>query len=117
MAMKQRQNHVFKLVQPHLKTKGLPVDDLENINCWENVHYSLLCLDDESFEMVIKNQLNQEEEIKVEKIVKVEDMIIDNKSPEKGQQIDTGDRYLNEIEKALAKGDMKTIDTLLKNLK
>ncbi len=113
--MKQRENHVFKLVQPHLKTKGLPVDDLDNITCWENLHYSLLCLDDEKFDMIIKHQI--QDKVEMDKSVKVDDLILENKTPEKGQMVDTGDRYFNEIEKALAKGDMTTVDTLLKNIK
>jgi hypothetical protein len=43
-------------------------------------------------------------------------MIVEDKRPEKGQTVDTGDKYLNEIEKALAKGDMQSVETLLRNM-
>lgn len=116
MVNKQRQDHVFRLVQPHLKTKGLPVEDLDNVNCWENLHYALLCLDDEKFEMIMKYQYKDKNIETNEKSVKLEDMIVEDKRPEKGQMVDTGDKYLNEIEKALSKGDMQTVETLLKNM-
>jgi len=105
----QRNDPVFRLTQPHLRTKGLPVEDLENINCWENLYFSLLCLDDDQFDIIFES--------KKKKIVKVEDIANNIEQLEKGQTIDTGDKYLNEIEKALAKGDMSSVDTLLKNMK
>jgi hypothetical protein len=116
MVNKQRQDHVFRLVQPHLKTKGLPIDDLDNVNCWENLHYALLCLDDEKFDMIMKYQYKDKNIETIDKLVKVEDMIVEDKRPEKGQTVDTGDKYLNEIEKALAKGDMQSVETLLRNM-
>jgi len=110
----QRDDPVFRLTQPHLRTKGLPIFDLENINCWENLHYSLLCLDDEQFEIVV--DLKTKEDNKKKKI-KVEDIALNPEKLEQGQSVDTGDKYLNEIEKALAKGDMKVVEELLKNIK
>lgn len=112
MVKVQRNDPVFRLTQPHLRTKGLPVFDLENINCWENLHYALLCLEDEQFEIII----NSKEDNKKKK-VKIEDIASNSEKLEKGQSVDTGDKYLNEIEKALAKGDMKVVEQLLKNIK
>ena len=107
----QRSDHVFRLTQPHLRTKGLPVFDLENINCWENLHYALLCLDDEQFEVII----NSKENLK-KKTITPDDIAFNNEKLEQGQRVDTGDKYLNEIEKALAKGDMQSVETLLRNM-
>lgn len=114
MVKVQRSDPVFRLTQPHLRTKGLPIFDLEKINCWENLHYALLCLDDEQFDLIINSNVKEEQK---KKKVKAEDMALNNEKLEQGQTIDTGDKYLNEIEKALAKGDMNVVEELLKNIK
>ncbi len=92
-----------------MATSGLPVKSIEHCTCWENVQFAFLCMSQEQFEIFlltddeIKKQQNQKE------------TAIDN-TPKPKQKIVTGDKYLDEIEKAFEKGNIEDIDALLKNL-
>jgi len=46
----------------------LPVTDVDDINCWENVEYSLLKLADEQFKIIYKDRLRQLEQEKIKEM-------------------------------------------------
>jgi hypothetical protein len=90
-------------------TSGLPVKDIDHCTCWENIQYAFLCMTDEHFELFLLT----DEEVKQNKLKhqKAQQPV---KKPT--QKVVTGDKYLDEIEKAFEKGDMTDVDALLKNL-
>ncbi len=102
----ERQKSVFPFIQPHLKISGLPVKDLNQICCWENYQYSLLCLDDNMFEEIYdllikkteKQLSNHNNKIKLEM---------------KNNIKKTDDKILYELEQAAANGSPEEIEALL----
>lgn len=80
-----RSNPVFPLIQIHLKEKGLPKTSLEELDCIENIEYALLCLPDENFDYLAKEN---KEEVKIDK---------------KGT-VKTGNKDIDELEKIFSEG-------------
>ena len=102
---KQRLDQGFPLIQPHLNNMGLPVKELDQITCWENIQYSLLCLSDENFEYFLMTN----EELK--------ELLKDKKQQTTTQKaLKTGDKYIDEIEKSFEKGNVDDVMKLLENM-
>ena len=80
-----RENPVFPLIQLHLKEKGLPKSSIEDLDCIENIEYALLCLPDENFDYLIKEN---KQEVKIDK---------------KGS-VQTGNKEIDELEKIFSEG-------------
>ena len=92
-----------------MATSGLPVKDIDHCTCWENIQYSFLCMTDEQFEIFLLT----DDEVHINNQKQKEKSTQSNTQSKK---IITGDKYLDEIEKAFDKGDMIDVDALLKNL-
>ena len=83
------------MIRPNLIRLGLP--DRNNLTSWENVEYSLYCLEDEQFDLL---------------------------SPEETQAQNQAEQFLKEIEdpillemeKAFQSGDDKSLETLMTSL-
>lgn len=95
------------MTQRHIRKQNLPVwsiDKLEDLNCWENIVFTYLCLDDEEFENIFNaitsTEVNEKEKLREEIKKEV-----------------AGDKKLLEIEKMLEKGheDISSIQQLLDN--
>jgi hypothetical protein len=96
-----------------LATSGLPVKDIEHCTCWENIQYSFLCMSEEQFELFLLTDEEVQNKLKEQSTNHSKN---DQPTNNKKQKIITGDKYLDEIEKAFDKGDIIDVDALLKNL-
>ncbi len=93
-------------MQPHLKTEGLPIKGIDNLCCWENYQYALLCLNDDTFNEVLNILQNKEQNQK--EIQKTEYQQTMNQQIKK-----TDDKILNELELAANSGRDEDIAALL----
>ncbi len=98
------------MIQPHIKKQKIPVfslDNLEEINCWENIIFAYLCLDNSEFEDIYNAITNKSAmEVNETEIMRQE------VKKEIGN-----DKKLLEIEKMLEQGneDINSIKELLDN--
>ena len=99
------------MTQRHIRKQSLPVwsiDKLEELNCWENIIFAYLCLDDEEFETIYNAIMNKNTSAEVNETEKMREEI---------KKEVAGDKKLLEIEKILEKGveDINSIKELLDN--
>jgi len=97
-------------------TSGLPVKNIDDCSCWENVQYAFLCMSDEQFDLFLLTDAEILERKKQNNKTKNNSTVEINNPKKRSNEIRTGDNYLDEIEKAFENGDSKSIEELLKNL-
>jgi len=100
----------------------LPVKHIEDINCWENVEYSLLKLDNEQFKILFKDRLRQLEEERIKTLskeskVEAEKRIVVSKKLDALPEGALDDPFIREMEKTLAQGDENSVREMLKTFK
>lgn len=93
---------------------GLPIKELDQITCWENIQYSLLCLSDEQFEYFLMSNEELKELLKDKKHETNEIDITQQATTQKA--LKTGDKYIDEIEKSFEKGNVDDVMKLLENM-
>jgi len=100
----------------------LPVTDVDDINCWENVEYSLLKLADEQFKIIYKDRLRQLEQEKIKEMSdeRKAEMKQRHSVRDKLEALPEGvldDPFIREMEKTMAQGDEKSVKEMLKSFK
>ena len=88
----------------------LPVDDLDQIVCWENLQFSLLALSDEAFDIMI---MTSDEFKEYQKNKKSDDKLPIDIPRDKNNNIITGDKFIDEIEKAFNQDKTDDLESLL----
>lgn len=83
--MLKRQNPAFPLIFQTLKKSNLPVTDLDDLFCWENIEHCLLTLPSETWDEFY-------------------DEYMTSKTGKK-QAIKTGSKELDKLEEMIASGD------------
>jgi hypothetical protein len=88
--------------------------DLENICCWENIQFAMLCLNDDAFEIFLmtNEEIKNMQQNKKYKNQEIEENIVRDKN----NNIKTGDKTLDEIEKAFNSGNKEDLQAMLKIL-
>lgn len=92
-----------------LRLKTLPVTEFDELTCWENILHSLLCLENEEFDLIWKDY-DQRNKTEIKQT---------NKPKEKVEtKIEhTGDKVVDNLEKLFASGDIASIEETLKKYK
>lgn len=98
----------FLLVVKQLRKSVLPVYDFDELTCWENVLHSLLCLQDEEFDLIWKDY---DKRIKTQNVKKDKPQ----EKVEETKQYD--DKVVDNLEKLFASGDIGSIEETLKRYK
>lgn len=99
----------FPLVVRQLRLRTLPVLDFEELTCWENVLHSLLCLENDEFDIIWKDY-EQRQKAKLAKKIKPQEKV-----EEKIEKY--GDKVVDNLEKLFASGDIGSIEETLKKYK
>lgn len=94
---------------------GLPIKELDQITCWENIQYSLLCLSDEQFEYFLMSNEELKELLKDKKQQQTSEIDITQQTTTQ-KALKTGDKYIDEIEKSFEKGNVDDVMKLLENM-
>ena len=89
---------------------SLPVTDLDNITCWENIQFALLSMNDEAFDIFL---MTSDEFKQYQRNKNVEDQTLIEIPRDKNNNIITGDKFIDEIEKAFNKNNMEDVGGLL----
>jgi len=94
----------------------LPILDSQNIDCWENLEWSILCLESEQFDILWNSFLKTNKKFK-EKIEAIKfrkpktDQVIDKEAIE--QEI-VQDKTIFEMERAFAEGQTAEVFEMLR---
>ena len=101
-----RSKVVFPLVRKQLINAPLPIsDNPEMIDTWENIEFSLLCLEDDNFDLIYNDHLKQTLNAKE---------IYEHQQSEKLKELSGGDTYIEEMEKMFMSGDAAAAMEMLK---
>ena len=109
-AKQMRAKPGFPLVVRQLRLRSLPVLDFDELTCWENILHSLLCLENEEFDLIWKD-FDQRQKAELSK--KTQDT--QEKKTEKIEKY--GDKVVDNLEKLFASGDIGSIEETLKKYK
>ena len=58
----KRASPAFPLIRLQLEKMGLPVKDLDDLYVWENLEFSLLCLEELQFKPILEDALSKAKE-------------------------------------------------------
>ncbi len=89
---------------------SLPVADLDNITCWENIQFALLSMSDESFQIFM---MTSDEFKEYQKNKNTENQTQHEIPRDLNNNIVTGDKFIDEIEKAFNQNNMTDVKGLL----
>jgi hypothetical protein len=89
---------------------SLPVADLDNITCWENIQFALLSMNDEAFDVFLMTSVEFKE---YQKNKNVDNQTLVDIPRDKHNNIITGDKFIDEIEKAFNSDNMDDVESLL----
>lgn len=115
--MNRRRDPAFQLIRLRLEQQKLPVCDLDYLNNWENVEFSLLCLEDEQFKPIYEDALMRQkmkEDKKNPKRAETTTLLSESRLPSDIQNQVKEDRFISEMEKQFAEGNFDNIAELLK---
>jgi hypothetical protein len=88
-----------------MENTSMPVNDLDQLDCWENIEFCLLSLDEERFELVYKDHIQSTKSQKEIKVIEDKQRI---------EEISGGDTFIAEMEKMFMNGDQEAAMEMLK---
>jgi len=100
-----------------LEQQKLPVCDLDYLNNWENVEFSLLCLEDEQFKPIYEDALMRqklENDKKNPKRAATRTLLAESSLPSDIKNEIKEDNFISEMEAQFADGNFDNIAVLLK---
>ena len=114
----KRQNPGFQLIRMRLENQDLPVSDLEHIDHWQNIEFSLLCLEDEQFKPILQDAERRaklkEERKQIDKRQDEWTRLTEENLDENVKNEIRQDKFISEMEAQFASGNFDNVKQLLK---